>query len=297
MQGPLGMIFVSRRHTESGHDCVADELLDCPAGALDLLGHRGVEALQQRACSLGILLSELGRADEVGEQHGRELPLVPCRRRLGRPVGRGERRLAGWEVGRYSEVERWILPQDRSLELSECMGRLDAELFDKRAASVLVGIERLRLPARAVESEHQLRAEAFAERVQFDERTEFPYQLRMPSELEIRFAPPLQGREAQLLQTRDLCPREPVIGEVGERRPAPERERLPQRLGAALRDERLEALEIELSLLDAEQVAARLRRDPLTTERFAQPGHVDLEGLLRRLWRRLLPECINEAIC
>ena len=132
--------------------------------------------------------------------------------------------------------------------------------------------------------------------MQLDERRQLPNQLRVMSELQVRFAPLLERREAQILQTRGLGPRESVIGEVRKGRPAPERESLPQRLGAALRDQLLETLQIELSLRDAEHVTAPLRRDPLTPKRLAQPGHVNLESLLRRVRRRLLPERIDQTI-
>ena len=56
----LRVILERERGTESGHHRIADELLDRPAGAFDLRRHRVVEAVEESARPLGILLSELG---------------------------------------------------------------------------------------------------------------------------------------------------------------------------------------------------------------------------------------------
>ena len=72
----LGVVLERLGDAEDGHDRVAGELLDRPAGALDLVGHRVVEALEQDARPLGILLlGERRRADEVGEEHSGQLAL------------------------------------------------------------------------------------------------------------------------------------------------------------------------------------------------------------------------------
>ena len=76
VQGPLDVVLVRRRDAERGHDRVAGELLDGAAGSLDLVRHRVVEAIEQRARALGVLRSAERRgADEVGEQRGGELAL------------------------------------------------------------------------------------------------------------------------------------------------------------------------------------------------------------------------------
>src|SRR5439155_23792008 len=153
MQCALGMIFLGYRDAECRHDCVADELLDRPARALDFLAHRGEETLQPKARSLGILLSGLGRADQVREQHRRELSLMSDGQRLGRkPWSRGGRLSTG-QIPGLGKVERATLSEDRSLQLPERRRRLDAELSDERAADILVCIQRLRLPARTVTAE------------------------------------------------------------------------------------------------------------------------------------------------
>jgi len=95
VQCPLGVIFERTRCAECSHHGVARELFDRPAGALDFLGHRVVETLEQSSRALRILgTGERRRADQVGEHHGRQLSLA------GRPLvrdrctaGRAEARL------------------------------------------------------------------------------------------------------------------------------------------------------------------------------------------------------------
>ncbi len=67
--GPLGVVLVRDGGAECGHHCVADELLDRPAEALDLRLRTRVVRLQSRSHVFRI--GRLGRsreADEVDEQ-------------------------------------------------------------------------------------------------------------------------------------------------------------------------------------------------------------------------------------
>ena len=76
MEGALGVVLVCGRSTERGHHRVADELLDRAAGALDLGSHCVVEAVEHDPRPLRILRApECRRADEIGEEYGRDLPL------------------------------------------------------------------------------------------------------------------------------------------------------------------------------------------------------------------------------
>ena len=73
---PLRVVLVDLRHAKDGHDRVARVLLHDAAEGADLLRHLLEERGQQRAELLGILPHrELGRADEVGEEHRDQLAL------------------------------------------------------------------------------------------------------------------------------------------------------------------------------------------------------------------------------
>ena len=110
-----------------------------------------------------------------------------------------------------------LLPQDRAVQLLERRARLDPELVDERAPRVLVHLERLGLPARPVEREHQLAAEPLAQRMLRDERLELADELGVAPELELGVDPLLERRQPQLLEPRDLRLRERLEREVGER--------------------------------------------------------------------------------
>src|SRR5215216_3405260 len=97
-----------------------------------------------------------------------------------------------------------------------------------------------------------------------DECLELSHQLPVSTELEVSGDPLLEPREAEVVEPPDLVLRERVVREVGEGRPAPERERLPQqrrRLLAALRRQCIAApREQDLELLDVDR--PRLEREP-----------------------------------
>ena len=80
--GPLGIVLVRGRRAEERHHRVADELLDRPAAPLELGAQPRVVRLEHGAHVLGVeLLGPRGEADEVGEEDGHDLALLP--RRLG----------------------------------------------------------------------------------------------------------------------------------------------------------------------------------------------------------------------
>ena len=144
------------------------------------------------------------------------------RRRHERP---GQRRACA--SGAARELERRVLGEDLPLELPQRRARLEPELVERRPR-VAVGLERLGLPARAVEREHQLPAQPLAVRMLGDQRLELADELGVAAEREVGLDPLLERRQPQLLEPRRLDPRERLVVELGQRRPAPQRERLAQ---------------------------------------------------------------------
>ena len=129
--GAQGIVLVRDGYAEDGHDRVADELLDRAAVALDRPAGGGEVAVEHAPQRLGVeRLRELGRLDEVGEEdRDRLAPFLEHDRS-------GERRL-----------ERSVLAQDRLLELAQLRPGLEPQLLVERAPSLVVGLERVRLPA------------------------------------------------------------------------------------------------------------------------------------------------------
>src|SRR5215831_10664184 len=109
-------------------------------------------------------LELVGSAVEIGSRCDKlredQLALRASRERL----GQGEETVQAAMVERDHEdralrpgglprLERRIVTQDCPLELAQCLPGLDAQLLDEHAASALVDVERLRLPAGPVQRE------------------------------------------------------------------------------------------------------------------------------------------------
>src|SRR5205085_6505840 len=100
--------------------------------------------------------------------------------------------------------------------------------------------------------------------------------------------PLLERGEPGVLEPRSRVTGERLGLELGERRAAPELERLGEALRRGLRvagaqklatlsDEALEAIEVELALFDAQRVARRLGQEPIRPERLSQLRDVTLK--------------------
>jgi hypothetical protein len=91
--------------------------------------------------------------------------------------------------------------QDRALQLAQRLARLDPQLANERPAPVLVDLERLRLPPDAVKGEHQLGAQALAQRMLSDEPVELGHEIQVAPECQLGADPVLERRDAKLLET------------------------------------------------------------------------------------------------
>ena len=179
---------------------------------------------------------------------------------------------------RAGSPDSGLLAQDRSVELLELLAGLDAELVDEDVPGVLKRPERLGLPTRPVEREHQLCAQPFAQWMALDERLELSDELRGAPGGELRVEPFFENRQQLLLQPGDLRPREGVERKIGERRTALQCEGLSQLLGALCGvesgacplHEQAESIEIELLRTDVERVSRRFRHQHVGAEGLAQ---------------------------
>jgi hypothetical protein len=135
------------------------------------------------------------------------------------------------------------------------------------------------------------------------ERFQLADELRVAPELEIDLDPFEQHREAPLVQPLGLAGGEAFEAKVGERRSAPQLERVAQALGLAERllarsglgDEALELERVELVGLHPHEVARRPGDDPRRPEQLAQPRHVALHQLVRAGGRPIAPQLVDEA--
>ena len=101
---------------------------------------------------------------------------------------------------------------------------LDPELLDEHVARVLVGAQRVGLPARPVEREHQQLAEPLPDRVLLGEPLGLDRDRRVPAPFEIDRELGLQRDEVQLLEPLALGLRPRLVRDVGEGLAPPEGE-------------------------------------------------------------------------
>ena len=255
-----GVILGGVDRAEGAEHELARSVGDRTAVARDRSRARIREPVEQSAERLRIeLVSESGRVREAAIEDRDGLPLGP--RRDGVVRGRGAR--AG---------EAGILVEDSTVQVAELLGRIHAEL-DERSSSLLVGVERLRLSAGAVEGNHEEDAKLLSKRILGHEHLELGDRLARPSCIDLGAEGLLEREDPQLRQTSDLVLRELVVREVGQRGTAPELERVSRSPDP---DEMLEPIGIELARVDLEHIAAALRHDAVAAEELPQPTDVDL---------------------
>ncbi len=248
------------RDAEERHDRVADELLDRPAEALQLRPDPGPVRREKRAGVFRVERFRNGReVEQLSDEDRDDLPLLP------RPAPASRRR-------RSRAGEGGVVLEDPAVKRAQLVARFDPELLDERPPHLTVGGERVRLPARAVEREHELGAEVLAEGMLRDQLLELGDQLAGSPEREVGLETILQRSEAKLLQAPDLGRDGVLVEDVLERFASPKAKGLPEQLGrpggivterrSRRAREALEATRIELVGLDPKHVARRpLRQD------------------------------------
>jgi hypothetical protein len=203
-------------------------------------------------------------------------------------------------------VESRVLAEDRLFEVAQLAAGFEAELADQGAAGVLVGGQRVGLAPGPVEREHELAAQALAQGVLGDQRLELSDHL-CAAKREVGLDPIRQRLQAQLIQASDLGPGERRKGKVGQRRPTPQPERLPEMRGRGRgrargqrRPARVEvapnAVEIQSAGLDLQQIAGRPGDEHVASEHLAQRRHIHLHKLGRRRRRSLAPELVDDPV-
>ena len=129
----------------------------------------------------------------------------------------------------------------------------------------------------------------------------------MVAERQVGVDPILQHGLPGLLQARPVGLRERLVGEVRERWPSPQRQRLAQALGRdrrATRRQRLPTLgrqrfepsQVRLRALRIERVAAAPGEQEPVVDRLAQVRHVHLQRLGCRDRRVLTPQLVDQPI-
>ena len=153
-------------------------------------GDPGV-AVEDGVNRLGVeLLPEPGRVDQISEDHGRR-PTRPNRLLLGPGGGLCRRDRVG-----QLHLEFWVMGQHAALELPERLARLKTKFVREQAAGLSVDVERLGLPSRAVEREHQEGSEPLPEGMLRDECLQLWHDLGFSSATKIGLEPVLKNGQA-----------------------------------------------------------------------------------------------------
>ena len=248
-------------HARAARASLRAQLLGEPA-----LADAGLAGEQEQAAAAG------ERVVEAGEQLG-ELALAADERAARRP------RPAGSAAGRAGRVPGPAARIACSARAAAGRARSRARSTSVRAR-VLVGLERLGLAAAAVEREHQLAAQALASGCSPISASSSPTSSAWrPSARSASIR--CSSAASRSSSSRAISAlRERLVGEVGERRPAPQRERLvaafatarraaPRQLAPASATSRSKRCEVELLGVDPQHVAGRARDEPRRRRRAA----------------------------
>src|SRR5438093_2112301 len=140
-----------------------------------------------------------------------------------------------------------------------------------------------------------------------DERLELADEIAVPPEQKVGFEPALKRVDPKLLEPRSLRRCERLRRELRGRRPTPQLERCAKaggcllrstgfETGPSLRNEALEAVQVELVRLELEGISGRARVQQPRRQHLSQLRDVDLHHLLRALRHVLAPQLVNDAI-
>jgi hypothetical protein len=131
-------------------------------------------------------------------------------------------------------AERGILVEHGLVQAPQLGTGLDPQFADELPPDVGVGLQRLRLPTGAIQREHLLPAQPLAQRMRGRQRGQLAHQVGMAANREVGIDAVLQGRQSKLLDSRRFGLQRRLVGQVGERRAAPELEPVSQQVGGTV---------------------------------------------------------------
>ena len=201
--------------------------------------------------------------------------------------------------------DRGVVREDRLLQPPELGPRLEPELVGENAPRLLERLQCIRLPAAAVERQHQLPPQPLPERVVRERRTERRGQLPLLAERETDLELLLERVDAQRLEPPRLGGEPRRRRQALERGPTPEVERRCRRVrggtdvavaqrGTRLREQLLERDRVDACVLQGIPVGEA--DDRLVPERRPKPCDVVMERVPRRAGELLAPEAVDQRI-
>jgi hypothetical protein len=132
-------------------------------------------------------------------------------------------------------------------------------------------------------------------------------ELSVTAQAEVGLDALLERLQPQLLEARDLGLSERLVGEVGQRRTAPQRERLPEfrcralriavsQPAPAVREQLVEPFRVKLAWHQFQRVATALRDQAAVSDHPAQLRDVDVDAVQCAGRRRLAPQRVDQPV-
>ena len=199
------------------------------------------------------------------------------------------------------------MTEDRAFQLLQLGARLEPQFVDEHRTCGAEHGERVALASAAVQREHLEPAQALTQRVLRDQRIELGRGLGRPPAVDVGAEPALQRSETQLVEARRDRAHGREVGDVGERRAAPERQRHCQLRccvgGAASlvishpgRGVLLEPVQVQRAVGRDQRVATTVRGDRIAAQQLAQVRDVALDDIRRGIRRPLVPDPVDQAV-
>ena len=171
-----------------------------------------------------------------------------------------------------------------------------------------MGLERLGLPARAIEGDDQELVDALAQRMLSRQVPEVGQQVLVAPASELGLEPALRGKQSQLLQPRRNRLHRRLVGQVGERRARPQVQRSGERgrrfvevlaleREAALLRETLESGQVERVGPHPDRVARPAGDDRVPADQLAQVGDGPLDDVRGAGGRIVVPQLVDQPLC
>ncbi len=211
--------------------------------------------------------------------------------------------------------------EDRLHQTAQGGARLDTEFVHQAVARPFVHAERLRLPAAAVQGDHQQVVEPFPHGVIGGELHQLAGDLAVAPGAQIRVVHHLQRGQPVFLELGRLARADVAEHAALQSRAAPQRQRPAQQLTGLPRvggqdppglvGQVLEARGVRFDGRELQGVAARGRHDPRMVcvlfvlfsvpalrsgQQPAQPGHMELQRVRRVGGRVLAPQLVDEPL-
>ena len=260
-----------------------------------------------------------GGLADPGHPADRADPHHPPARRRGRQVPQQPPELgaAAGEPGditwqrpgdRRGGRRRDLLAQHRLLQAAQLLTRLDPQLLGQHLPGAAVGGQRIGLPLSPVQSQHQQPPQPLPHRILRHQLFQLPDHLPGQPPLNVGLEPSLHRHQPQLLQPGGLQRQRLHLSHIGQRPPAPQRQRLPEparrnhRLPPAQRlparpHQPLKPADVHPVGLDRDRVPAALRdQRSLWIQQRAEPRHIRAQRLARPRRRGPPPQHLGQIL-